>query len=580
MIIFRLLSLIAFVSLSACAAAPEKESSPKESSVPVKPAENEKKAEKAEPETAIDEDVLFMLLSAEIAGQRGFYDIAYEGYIEAAKRVKDPKLAERAAMIALYVKDDKKVKQALGLWLANDPNNLKARKLALLYALRAADKQASIAHLDAMLSIDPAGFEASLIELASIFQAEGSTDFVYDALEALSQKNPNQPAVFYVQSLLAMQMKKKDQAEFKVEQALKIQPDWDKALILQTQIAFASGDLKGAAELLRKASQKYPDNVQINKMLAQVLIKTGAYEEAAEVYRKLTELDSEDVESRFALGLVYLQIGQDDKAEDIFKKLLETDKTRNQASFYLGKLEEKRDNVKKALAWYDKVSGEPFEFEAPLSAVSLLAKQKQFKEAEERLKSMETRFPKQKVRILIMQAEIFSQQKEYQKAFNLLTTALIQYPDDNSLLYTRALMAERVGKLDVLEDDLKKILDKDPDNAEALNALGYSLLDYPDRYAEAEQYLQKALSLQPDEPVIIDSYGWLQFKLGNASKALIFLEKAYAILPENEIAAHLAEVLWTLDRKTEARKIFDKAIAESPDDEYLLDFQKRFLGGE
>jgi Flp pilus assembly protein TadD len=127
--------------------------------------------------------------------------------------------------------------------------------------------------------------------------------------------------------------------------------------------------------------------------------------------------------------------------------------------------------------------------------------------------------------------------------------------------------------------DLKKILTQNPDNAEALNALGYTLLGMPGRYAEAEKYLGHALRLQPNEAVIMDSYGWLQFKLGNASQALDFLQNAYSKQQENEIAAHLAEVLWALGRKDEAKKLFAKAFKESPQDEYLLDFKQRILNG-
>ncbi len=580
MLIFRLFSVIALFLLNGCAASPEKEIVPKETVAPVKPDESRDKTLPVDEKSAVDPDVLFILLSAEIAGQRGHYDIAYQGYMEAAKRVKDPRPAERAAMIAMYMKDNKKLKQAVAIWLKSDPQNLTARKLAVLTTLRAEDKQASIEHLNAMLAVDPAGFENTVLELADVLREDSKTALLYDALEAVSIKNPNQSVVFYVQSLLSMQMKKRDLAEHKIQQALDIQPDWDKALIFQAQIAIYSGDVNRAEDLLRNASSKYPDNEKINKIFAQVLIKKASYEEAGEIYQRLITLNPDDAESQFALGLVNFQLDRDDKAEEIFTKLYEQPKWRHQASFYLGKVEEKRENVQQALDWYDKVSEGPFEFEAPLAAVLLLAKNKQYEDAASRLKLMEIRFPKQIVRIRLVQTELLSMQKQYEKAFQSLTDLLSQYPDEKDILYTRALMAERIGRIDVLEADLKKILANNPDSAEALNALGYTLLDYPERYAEAEKYLVRALSLQPDEPVIMDSYGWLQFKLGNTAKALLYLEQAYAKQQENEIAAHLAEVLWVLGRKDEARKLFNKALKTAPDDEYLLDFQKRILNGE
>jgi len=309
------------------------------------------------------------------------------------------------------------------------------------------------------------------------------------------------------------------------------------------------------------------------------LIKTGDYDEAGKVYQKLVEKDPKDFESSLALALVHMQLDREKEAEEILKKLLDQDEWREQARFYLGKLEEKRDNLKKALNWYDQVREEPFSFEAGIAAVNLLARDKQYDEAGSRLQTMRDSFPKEKTRIILMQAELLNQQKHYQEAYDVLTSALAEQPDSRELLYTRALIAERIGKLDVLESDLKKILAQYPDNAEALNALGYTLLGFPSRLTEAETYLQQALKLQPDEPVILDSYGWLLFKQGKAEKALEYLEQAYAKQKENEIAAHLAEVLWSLGRKDEARKLFDKAFKAAPEDEYLLDFKQRILNG-
>jgi tetratricopeptide (TPR) repeat protein len=567
------------VLLNGCADSPPKPTQSKGAIAPVKIAEPKEKAHQKEEKTSIDPDVLFMLLTAELAGQREQYDIALEGYMEAAKRVHDPRFAERAAMIAMYMKDSKKTNEAVALWLRQDPKNQTARKIAALSALRVGDKKAAVEHLNVLLKVDPAGFENALLELASVLQKEGKITAVYDVLNTLSMEHPNQAVIYFMQSLLAMQMKDKNLAETKIQQALKLQPDWDKALIFQAQIAVFSGDLNTAKTLLKEASVKYPGNSKINKIYAQVLIKAGSYEEAIEVYQNSISADPKDLESRFALGLVYLQLDKDEQAEDIFKKLLEQPEWKYQASFYLGKIEEKRGNTKKALVWFDKVSDGPLVLDASISAISLLAKDKQFDEANSRLSLLQTKFPQQKLRILLVQAELYSQQKQYEKAFNLLTEALVDLPDQKELLYTRALVAEHVSKPDIVEADLKKILAVEPDNVEALNALGYTLLNKPGRYAEAEKYLQRALRLEPDAAVIIDSYGWLQFKLGNSEKALGYLQKAYEKQQENEIAAHLAEVLWALGRKDEAKKLFNKAIKDAPDDEYLLDFQRRILNG-
>jgi tetratricopeptide (TPR) repeat protein len=576
--IFRLLPVFSLVLvLQGCATSTEHQESPKAAVKPVKIATTPGKKQQKEDKSSIDPDVLFMLMTAEIAGQRGQYDVALEGYLEAAKRVHDPRLTERAAMIAMYMKDSNRMNEAVSLWLKQDPGNLSARKIAALTALRTENKQRSVAQLNALLKLDPPGFEKTLFELAGALQKEASIPFLYDVMEELAQKQPDQASIYFIQSLLASDMKNKDLAERKVAQAIRLQPDWDKALLLQAQLAVYAEDYPHAETLLRNDILKFPDNPKYKKMLAQVLIKEAKYEEAGEVYETLSANDAKDYESQFSLGLVHMQLDRDSKAEDIFKQLQEQKDWRNQSSFYLGKIEEKRENTENALGWFDKVTDGPFQFEAGVTSISLLAKSKQYARAEQRLKGLEDKFPKQKPRMVLVRAELYSQQKQYEAAFNYLTTELKNYPDQEELLYSRALMADRLDKLEVMEADLQKILAKSPDNVEALNALGYSLADKTTRYAEAETYLLHALRIKPDEAVILDSYGWLKFKMGNRQAALGYLQQAYNKQPETEIAAHLAEVLWMSGKQDEARKLFDKAIEKAPDDNYLLKFKNKFL---
>ena len=581
MLIFRLLSVIALVLLSSCSDSPAKPGGSEEAvTAAAKTADTKGEVLQKEQKTSINPDVLFTLLTAELAGQRGQYDIALEGYMEAAKRAHDPRFSERAVMIAMYMKNNSKTKEALDLWLSQSPKNMSARKIAALLALRAGNKAKAIEHLNAMFDFDKAGFESDLLELAGVLEKEGKLNALYDVLEAISVKHSDQADIYLLQAILAIQKKEKSLAEVKIEKALKLKPGWDKALIFQAQIALFSGELKKAKLELYNASLKYPENNKISKMYAQVLIKTEEYKEAIEVYKKLVVADPKDLESQFAEGLVYLQLNQYESAEDIFKKLSDQPESQYQACFYLGKIEEKQGNIKKALDWYDKVVDGPFVFDASISVISLLQKDKQFDEATSRLSLLQERFPKQKLRLLLVQVELFNQQKKYIEAFNQLTKGLIEFPDQKELLYAHALIAERLNKPDIVESDLKKILAVEPNNVEALNALGYTLLNKSNRYADAEKYLKRALTLEPDEAVIIDSYGWLQFRLGNSESALGYLKKAYEKQQENEIAAHLAEVLWALGRKVEARKLFDKVFKEAPGDEYLRDFQRRILNGK
>lgn len=569
------INIAILLSLAGCAATPEK---PSEAENEL--AQHEVLADGESRNTVIDEEVLYLLMAAELAGQRNQYDLALDAYLQAAKRVNDPRIAERAVKIGLFLKDERRTQEALSVWLSKDGKNLGARKFAVLLAIKNSDQKAAVDNLNAMLADDPAGFEAGLLEMTKLFEKEGRTQFTYDALEELAKQHPSQPGVLFVQAVLASMLPNNVLAQEKIGQVLELQPDWNKAIIFQAQLAGRSGDLVKAREYLEKAVKQAPEDALLRKMLLEVLISTGAYEDAVRLCQSVLDEKPDDAETLFSMALIYSQQNHFEKAENYLEKLLANPDWEGQAGFYLGKIALAQRHPDKALAWFDKVVDGNYAFDADMAAVSLLMNQKRVDDAEQRIRRMEGKYPEQQLRILMVKAELYNQMGKYQEAFDALTSALKDVPDNRDVLYARALVAERLDKLDVLEADLQKILQKKPDDVGALNALGYTLTDRTQRYDEAEKYLEQALKLQPDEAVIIDSYGWLQFKRGRPEQALSYLRKAYEKQPENEIAAHIAEVLWSLGSKKEAKELFDSAYKKSPDDEYLLEFKRRFLSGD
>ena len=528
-------------------------------------------------ETAISPEVLYLLMTAEIAGQRNQYGVALDGYLQAAKRVDDVRLAERAAKIGLFVKDSSKTGEAVSLWLKQDGKSLTARKIAVLSAIRNSDKDQAIEHLNKILESDPAGFAPTVMELKKLLGKDANAEFILAVIDGLVVLHPENATVNFVNALLAADLHKKTLAEDRVAKALQLQPDWNKALILQAQIAVQTKNWQLAKDNLTRVLEKEPDNGRIIKMLGQVLIKQEAFDDATELYQDYLDTTPDDGESRFAIALIYSQQNRDEQASVYLKELVNKPNWDAQASFYLGRIEFKKENYDEALTWFEKVTRGPYVYDASMAMVSVLLNQKNFTEAEQKLREFAGKFPGQKVNLVLLAAEVYGEQKKYQQAFDVLTDALVEFAGDRDLLYTRALIAEKVDKLDVLENDLKQILIAHPEDVGALNALGYTLVDRTERYEEAEQYLMQAIKLKPDEAVIIDSVGWLQFKQGKHEEALKTLRRAYEIQQENEIAAHYAEVLWIVGEKSEAEEVFNKAIKKAPDDEYLLKFRQQFL---
>ena len=488
MLVLKLIAAITLVFVTACQSSPEKTQAgtePVKADISDTQISPEPKAEK-EPESSIDPQVLYLILTAETALQRQQYEVALEGYLEAAKRVDDVRVIEKAARIALFLEDLPKAEQAVLLWLKKDSKNVMARRIALSAALSKKDQAGVIEHLEAILNDYPADFGDTLMDIQKALKTDEDVLFTATLLEDLEKKYPQSGDVFLAQSIMAIREKDYDKAMQKVAKALALQPGWEKALELEAELFL-----------------------------------------------------------------------------------------------YSGKLAFQNKNYIEALNWFDKVKHESLQFDASMASVSVLFEQKRFNDASNRLNSLLKQMPEQRMRILIMQAELQNQQQNHKKAFAILTQALAEWPDEREILYARSLTAEKMNDIDTVETDLRKILEINPDDAGALNALGYTLVDKTTRYDEAETYLEQALALQPDEAVIIDSYGWLKFKQGDLQAALTYLQQAYEKLPtENEIVAHLAEVLWLLDRKKEAKDMIDKAMSLAPDDKYLLKFKTRFLDKE
>lgn len=561
-----------FCSLSSCAIAPETTTETESKITP-----QEALAPRVNKNTVIDEEVLYLLMAAELAGQRSQYDLALDAYLQAAKRVDDPRIAERAVKIGMFLKDEKRTSEALEIWLSKDQQNLSARKFAALLAIKNGDRKAAADNLDAIFQEDPAGFEGGMLEMLKLLEKEGRTRFIYDVLEDLIQLHPDQSSLLFLQAVVASILQDNELAQLKIGRVLELQPDWNKAIIFQAQLAGRSGDMAKARDYLEKAVRQAPDDRQLRKMLLEVMVNTGAFDDAIKLCQSVLEETPDDGETLFTIALIYMQQNQLDKADNYLEKLLNNPEWEGQASFYLGKIEIEQQRPDKALKWFDRAGASGYGFDADMAAMSVLLNQKQLDEAEARIKKMDGKYPDQHLRIMMMKAELYNHWDKYQEAYDVLTLALKDAPESRDVLYARALIAERLDKLDVVESDLQKILAKNPDDVGALNALGYTLTDRTQRYAEAEQYLLKALSLQPDEAVIIDSYGWLLFKQGKYDLALEYLRKAYEKQRENEIAAHIAEVLWVMGKEKEAKEFFDPIFKKFPDDEYLLKFKNRFL---
>ncbi|NOQ14705.1 MAG: tetratricopeptide repeat protein [Methyloprofundus sp.] len=575
MMVLKLMIAVSFFMLTACAT--KDSGSLFDSTLEEKELKTEVETLIPERKTEISSEVLFLLMTAEIAGQREQYELALDGYLRASRQVKDPDVIKRAAKIALYLQDDARLKQTLDLWLEVEPESLDARSLQAIVALKSGDRQGALDSIDFILRHDAQDFDSKAIVMLKSLNTQQSVDLAYQVFSELAVKYPEDAQLYFIQALLDVQAKRRKQAQLNITKALELEPDWTRALLLQAQLYTSAGKLSEATEVLQHAVAEQ-ENEQVREQIVQLLIQQGRFEEVEEALQDLTRRYPDNNELKFKLALVYLQTGQEEKARNILQTLVVNEQFRDRAAFYLARMDAKARRFNEALIWFDAIESEPFKFEAGMSAVLILMDQKRYEIALDKIKNLKNEYPQKRSDLILIESEIYAQQGLNQQGFDVLSSGLIEDPDNIRILYARALLAEKLGKLQVLEDDLQYILEKNPNDANALNALGYTLADRTERYEEAKIYLDKAIAIKPDEPIIMDSYGWLLFKLNQLDEALLYLQAAYDKQPQAEIASHLVEVLWALQETEQAKALLAEALARHPDDKLLLDVKSRLLG--
>jgi tetratricopeptide (TPR) repeat protein len=310
---------------------------------------------------------------------------------------------------------------------------------------------------------------------------------------------------------------------------------------------------------------------------ARLLVAAKRYPEARKQFEALVEQFPENGDVTMAVALLAIQANDFDAAETQLKRALESGYGEpDVARLYLGQISEEGKRYDEALKWYGGVEpGEQY-INAQTRYAGVLAKQGRLAEAREYLRKVRTDTAQQRVQLTQAEAQLLRDANAYQEAFDLLGEALKKMPDYPDLLYDRAMAAEKVNRVDVLEESLKKLIALKPDYAHAYNALGYTLADRNERLPEAHELIEKALKLSPDDAFIMDSMGWVLYRMGRNHEALDYLQRAYGMRPDGEIAAHLGEVLWADGQQEQARKLWADALKDNAQNEALQNVIKRY----
>ena len=529
------------------------------------------------PDTALDQELLFKFLLSEIASQRGNAQLAAQGYLEMARSTRDPRLARRATEIATYARLQSIALESARLWYELDKGNPQARQSLVGLLLSGNKIGEAKPHLQALINAEgnPAqGF----MQLHSLMSKHPDKQAVYTVVKDLAQGYKQMPEAHFALAQAAYSAGKFDVAFTEVREAMKLRPDWEIGALLQAQMLQQRDSAHAALEYLRAFLQSYPRAREARANYARLLIGEKQLKEARAQYQTMLDEQPGNADIVVTIGLLSLQMDEFDVAEANLKRGLELNyRDPDTLRFYIGQSYEERKRYRDAMQWYSQVTeGDQF-VAAQTRYAFLLGRQNTLAEAREYLQNVRVQSDEQRAMLIQAEAQLLREAKNYRESYDLLAGALERQPENPDLLYDSALAAEKLDKLEVVEANLRKLIKLKPDHAQAYNALGYTLADRTDRYAEAKQYIEKALALSPEDPFILDSMGWVSYRMGSTAEGLGYLERAYTARPDPEIAAHLGEVLWMKGRKADAEKLWRASQKEHPENELLQETIKRYL---
>jgi len=495
-------------------------------------------------------DAAVVLAEARAAAEAGEYRYALDLLMQPLETTSDPAVARQAAQLASAIDDWTAATIAAARWMALEPGSQQAAQFATIAALRQQRIGRAVELMQTRLVGEgkPMDWDSATALLATA----GSSDIANAALERLIGESQDLDPGFddYLRSRLAWQLEQPQQAFELAREALRVQPDHRRAS-WAAQLARSRSEPALALEYFRLAGEFDPDDRGAAIAEVELLRELGRGEEALAVLARLPQ----DAEILYTRGVVEQDLGRVAAAGATWQRmaLLDPGEAGARHAWLTGVLAEILEMGDEAIEWYSRVDGS-LEQRADLRRAILLAARGDLQQARALLVDVR-RNPQPEIteQAWLIEGQMLAESGDNQQALEVLSEALTQLPGSSALLYARAMAAVNQEQLALAEQDLRTIIQSDPENAVALNALGYTLSDTTDRQREALRLIETALALEPENPAILDSMGWVLFKLGRAEEGLPYLREAAEAEPHPEIVAHLVEALWTLDRRDEAR---------------------------
>ncbi len=529
----------------------------------------------AEQSEAWQKDPLLSALSAEFALQSGDMAKAAADYERAVEQVTDPEWLERATMISLHANDLPRAGRVAERWLVLQPNDSRALQAVAWVSIAQGEVESATVRLAQLVAADGLDGSRLAVQVLLTSEAKPHAESALDALSAQGSLLSADPAEFsFVPAALALGHVA---SGLSIAQAdLDAHPLSGAAFRWRAQAHYAAGALALAEGDLAKAVELVPDNRDWRMAWAALLSEQDNGKKTLAVLADAPEQDAE----LYATRISYAAEAEDDKALKRLARELgkRKDEDLPERVLFLGQVAELRERWEEALKWYAQVPAGPGFVDSRMRmAVVYSSDEPDLRRAREQLEQLRVPSvdPNRQVDSWLLETELLANAERRDEAEQVFQAALDEYPNSERLLYARAIGRVDGDDLAGAEADLRRILSFDPNNSQALNALGYTLADRTDRHSEALAFIQRALDLAPDEGAILDSMGWVQYRMGHPEKALEYLKRAHEVANDAEIAAHYGEVLHVTGEVEKAIEVWQEALESDPDDAVLKETMDR-----
>ena len=524
----------------------------------------------------LTEPTLYEFLLGEIALQRGDAELAAKTYLDLAKRTRDPRVARRAVEVASQARLSDIAIDAAKTWQEIEPTSTQALQITAALLVGSKRVEEAEPYLEKLLGSEGVNLENGFLQLNRLVAGNPDKAANVRLVRKLAAKYPQLPQAHFAIAQAASAANEDDAALASARRAQELRPDWEAAVLLEAQILQKKSP-SAAAQRLGDYVAKNPNSAEVRLNYARALVLDKRYSEARDQFQKVLDANPKNPEVAYAVGVLAFQLKEYGVAESTLKRVLgmryrDPDAVR----YLLGQIAEEQKRWPQAIQWYEQVQEGDNALNARLRTASAMAKQGKLEQARAYLRQVATDNPADEVQLTVVEAQLLRDANRHGDAFKLLGEALARQPEQPELLYDYALTAEKLDRFDLLESNLRKLIQVRPEHAHAYNALGYSFAERNTRLPEARKLIEKALELAPEDYYIIDSMGWVQYREGKLKDAAATLKRAYTGRPDAEIGAHLGEVLWQMGQRDEANRVWDEALKSAPDNETLVKTIKKF----